>query len=147
MFERSKRGSSNLSVANVLDINRADSPTPVAGARVFNDTEEVEATPFLSELLARAEGERRTLEDVLAAEFGPLIPGSPETSACLKPDEVVGYFSGSIDSARRAHAEGCGWCKTLLAAAKPVREEFARIAKKARKSASAGSVQTTASRS
>ena len=113
--------------------DREHSTTPLVS--VHPETSEYISTPYLDGLIDTASARNLSLEEVLALE-GPVL-STAQTSDCLKPDEVVECMkSGSLPYLRQEHLATCAWCITLVASARPIREEFEAVVERARQAAS-----------
>lgn len=109
---------------------RAARPSASEGESV-----EMPETPFFDQVVERAGGtENKGLEELLAEIVGPVdplaIPQFP-TPQCLTPEDV--YTVDKLQPDKQVHLESCPWCKTMVGAAQPTYDEFARLLEKCRK--------------
>ncbi len=126
MWKKPKK--EKLTVAEILDKNRPDLGSG-KGVRAWNQEEASPAfTESVNKILARARAEGTSVEDILAADFGPLNSSAAESKDCLKPVEVMAYTSeGALPDDRIEHIRGCSWCATLVACARPAEQEIENV--------------------
>src|SRR3989442_560891 len=84
-------------------------------------------TPYLTEMIERAQQSGRPLEDILAEDLDLPAAITARTAECLHPSEVRRAVDRTLEPQRERHLLECHSCRVLVQIALPKPEEFSRL--------------------